>query len=285
MRDAARESVAVGFFDGVHLGHQAILRGADVALTFESHPLTVLRPESAPRLIMSLDERLAAIRACGVKEVVALGFTEALARESPEDFMRRIVQRTRRGASLPVCIRCGENWRFGANGAGDADFVRAHGIGVEVVPYAEYKGERISSTRIRSALEAGEVADANGMLGRPFAANGVVFHGKGVGRTLGFPTVNVRPDMSVRLPLGVYAVEVGGCRAIANYGVAPTMGERAWDAPCLEIHFLEAQSPRSKVQSPRVEFLDFIRPERKFASRDELSRQIATDIAFMGGVK
>jgi len=274
MRDAAQESVAVGFFDGVHLGHQAILRGATTAITFRSHPLSVLAPECAPRLIMSLDDRLAAIRACGVREVVALDFTEALAHESPEDFMERLGSR----------VRCGENWRFGAKGAGDAKFLRAHGVEVEVVPYAVYDGERVSSTRIRTALENGRIADANAMLGRPFAVTGAVFGGKGEGRTLGFPTVNLRPEMTIRLPLGVYAVEVGDRRAIANYGVAPTMGERAWDAPCLEVHFVDG-SRVQEFKGSRVQFLDFIRPERKFGSKEELARQIAADIAFMGGAK
>jgi len=131
------------------------------------------------------------------------------------------------------------------------------------------------------------------MLGRPFAAEGAVFHGKGEGRTLGFPTVNLHLEMAIRLPLGVYVVEVGergekgerGEVAIANYGVAPTMGERAWDAPCLEVHFLNVQRPMSKVQSVRVEFLDFVRPERTFGSKEELAKQIASDIAFVGGVK
>jgi len=271
MRDAACESVAVGFFDGVHLGHQAILRGATSAITFRNHPLTVLAPERAPRLIMSFEDRLAAIRACGVRDVTALDFTEALARESPEEFMRRLGPR----------VRCGENWRFGANGAGNAEFLRAHDVEVEVVPYAEYDGERISSTRIRTALEAGKVAEANAMLGRPFAVSGKVFRGKGAGAAMGFPTVNLALEISVRLPLGVYAVEANGQRAIANYGVAPTMGAQAWDSPCLEIHFLDVQCPMSDVQNLKVAFLDFIRPERRFESTDALARQIAADIRYL----
>jgi len=274
MRDAALGSIAVGFFDGVHLGHQAILRGATSAITFRNHPLSVLAPERAPRLVMSLEDRLSAIRACGVSEVAALDFTEALAHETPEDFMKRLGPR----------VRCGENWRFGANGVGDAGFLRSHGVEVEVVPYAEYKGVRVSSTRIRLALEAGAVADANAMLGRPFAAEGSVFCGKGEGRVLGFPTVNVRLDMAIQLPFGVYAVEAGGRRAIANYGVAPTMGERAWGKPCLEIHFVNGERGENG-ERVRVVFVDFIRPERKFETKEELARQIALDIAFMRGTK
>jgi len=270
MRDAAGESVAVGFFDGVHLGHQAILRGATSAITFRNHPLSVLAPERAPRLVMSLADRLAAIRACGVKDVVALDFTEALAHESPADFMRRLGPR----------VRCGENWRFGANGAGDADFLRAHGVAVEVIPYAVYNGERISSTRIRTALEAGKIASARDMLGRPFAAKGTVFCGKGEGRKLGFPTVNLRLETAIRLPLGVYVVEVGREIAIANYGVAPTMGKRAWNEPCLELHFVDGEKGE-RGERMRVQFLDFIRPERKFESKEELAKQIASDIAYM----
>jgi len=269
MRDTDGESVAVGFFDGVHLGHQAILRGATRALTFRNHPLTVLDPARAPTLIMTCEERVAAIRSCGVRAVETLDFTETLAHESPENFMQR----------LGTHVRCGENWRFGAQGVGDAAFLRARGITVDVVPYAEYQGARISSTRIRTALEEGRIRDANAMLGRAFSIIGTIFTGKGTGWAIGYPTLNIAPGRETCIPRGVYAVSLDGKPAIANYGVAPTMGERAWTDPCLEVHVLAAEDVTfAKDVAISVELLDFIRPERRFDSVEALSRQIAEDI-------
>lgn len=240
MRDAAERRLAVGFFDGVHLGHQAIVGRADAVLTFANHPLSVLSPEKAPPCIMTLEERVAAIG----KPVTVLTFTRELAAMSREEFAARYLAGN--------CIICGENWRFGRDGAGDADWLRAQGFAVEVVPYAVYEGEPISSTRIRSCLERGELTAANAMLGRSFSLCGVISRGKGEGAKIGYPTVNLRR--------GVYEVSVNGERAIANYGVAPTFGERAWATPTLEVHFLR-----------------FIRPERKFSSTEELKSQIAAD--------
>ncbi len=264
-------TVAVGFFDGVHLGHQAILAGAGRALTFTNHPLSVVAPDRAPRLIMTADERLAAIRAAGVPQVTALDFTHELANESPETFLRHLLDLT---AGEPLAVRCGANWRFGKGGAGDADWLRSRGVAVTVVPYAVHAGEPISSTRVRAALEAGRPDEAAAMMGRVFALHGEVRTGKGVGRTMGFPTVNLIPgDLQLSLPRGVYAVAAEGVRGVANYGLAPTMGDRAWEAPVLEIHFLA--EPPARVT--RVELLRYLRPERRFESLAALQAQIARD--------
>lgn len=269
-------TLAVGFFDGVHLGHQRILAGADAVLTFRNHPLSMLAPERAPRLIMTPGRRIEAIRACGVREVFAVDFTAEVAATPPEDFIERFAPRT--GGS-PLSVRCGENWRFGRGGSGDAAFLRARGVPVEVVPYAEYRGGRISSSRIRAALESGAVEDANAMLGRPFEVEGEVFVGKGEGSKLGFPTLNVRPAaLSLRIPLGVYAVECCGMKAVANFGVAPTFGADAWRAPVLEVHFAGTDAHVADG-SVVVRLLRFLRPERTFASLDELKAQIAKDCA------
>ena len=142
------------------MGHQAILKGAEAALTFRNHPLAVLSPDRAPRLLMDAEERLAAIRSCGVGEVVALNFTPEFARLSPEEFLAMA------GISKETKIRCGANWRFGRGGAADATWLRAHGYSVEVVPAVEYCGEAVSSTRIRAALERGDLQRAQEMLGR-----------------------------------------------------------------------------------------------------------------------
>ena len=304
MRDAACQSLAVGFFDGVHLGHQAILAGAGRALTFRNHPLSVLAPARAPRLIMTLGDRLAAIRACGVRDVVALDFTPELAALSPDDFIARYLAPAA-GGGRP-CIRCGANWNFGKGGVGDAAFLRSRGFSVEVVPFAEFGGAPISSSRIRATLAAGDVVAANAMLGRPFRVAGERRKGKGVGTSLGFPTVNLElPSLEIDLPRGVYVVSVGGVAGLANYGVAPTMGERRWPSPILEIHFVSRtrtdgeRSPRTRTDgegSPRtppmdwavsnpwvVDFLRFVRPERKFDSVAALQAQIARDREVMLG--
>lgn len=266
-------TTAVGFFDGVHIGHQAILRGADAALTFRNHPLSVLRPESVPPLLMTFEERAAAIRACGVSEVVALDFTRELAGLSPREFVDRVW----RGRAPTV--RCGANWRFGRGGSGTPEFLRSMGIDVEVVQFAEYGGAPVSSTRVRQALASGRMEDAAAMLGRAWEVRGVVRSGKGLGRALGFPTVNVAPlSASVRLPLGVYAVEVGGLTGAANYGVAPTMGEKAWSEPVVEVHFLDGEPGLRPGDEATVRFLRFVREERRFSDQDELRRQIAIDV-------
>ena len=272
MRDATLQGLAVGFFDGVHLGHQEILKGASAALTFRDHPLSVLAPEKAPRLIMSAEERVAAIKACGVKDVTVLDFTPELAAMPAEEFARRYVQGGK--------VFCGENWHFGRGGEGSAEWLRAHGVDVEVVPYAEYKGERISSSRIRACLERGEIEDANAMMGRKFKVRGSRFTGKGIGTAIGYPTVNLElSTLNLELPLGVYEVEVEGLKAIANYGLAPTMGDAAWRKPTLEIHFLHSAPAPSTHTSIPVELVRFVREEREFASLEDLKRQIAADCA------
>lgn len=271
--------VAAGFFDGVHLGHRSILAGADCALTFRNHPLEVLRPELAPPLLMSYEEREEAIRACGVGEVVALDFSAELAATPAEDFAGKWLS----GADA---VRCGGNWRFGAGGRGDANLLRAMGLRVEVAPYSMFGGGRISSTRIREAIAEGDMALAAGMLGRPWAVTGAAFPGKGLGRALGFPTLNIRPDAALqRPPRGVYEVEMFSRRAVANWGVAPTMGGDAWREDVLEVHFDDAPPPEAPALGGRtkVSILRFIRPERRFDSVDELKAAMAADCAAVFG--
>ncbi|MDO4365460.1 MAG: riboflavin kinase, partial [bacterium] len=175
------------------------------------------------------------------------------------------------------------NWTFGAGGAGDAAFLRARGFRVEVVPFAICGETPVSSTRIRAAVASGDLDLAAAMLGRPWALEGEVFAGKGVGHTLGFPTLNVRPATGlVRPPCGVYAVETAWGRGAANYGLAPTMGARAWAEPVLEVHLLEVPAaglPPLRGRTVAVDMQRFLRPERHFASVAELQAQIARDLA------
>ena len=269
--------MAVGFFDGVHLGHQKILMGANAVLTFRNHPATVLGVARPPALLMDADERLELLATMGCKSpraVMTLKFTRDFAALSPEQFAAFL----RREYPALERIHCGGNWRFGANGAGTPATLRALGFDVKVCRYAKYRDERVSSTRIRAALAEGALADANAMLGRPFAVTGVIRPGKGMGRTLGVPTFN----MSVSLPLrqGVYVVDTSLGRGVANYGVAPTMGAMAWTAPVLEVHLLDALSSE-KGPVPlelHVTFRAFLRPERVFASPEALRDQVIADI-------
>ena len=272
MRDAAHFRVAVGFFDGVHLGHRAILEQADAALTFRVHPLAVLAPARAPKLLMDFDSRIAAIRATGVREVAALAFTRELADLPPGDFVRRHLSPLAKGA--PLTVRCGDDWRFGRGGAGSAELLREMGLAVESVPFSIWKGARISSSRIRAALAAGDLDGAAAMLGAAYRICAPVVPGKGIGRALGFPTLNFAVDTPLRC--GVYEVRLGAVRGIANYGLAPTMGDRAWTTPTLEVHLLDGEVPT--VERPEIEFRRFLRDERAFASVAELKAAIAADI-------
>lgn len=274
--------LAIGFFDGVHLGHRRILAGADAALTFREHPLSVLAPDKAPPLLMTPEERLAAIAAT-LKgfNVRALSFTHELAAEPADAFATRL----RRDYPDLETILCGPNWRFGAGGTGDADFLRARGFAVEVVPLEERDGAPVSSTRIRAALQAGDLPAANAMLGRPFAVAGEVASGKGEGRKLGFPTINVRPAnpcLARLLPFGVYVADTDWGRAVANWGQAPTMGEQAWPAPVLEVHVVgrgEGEKVgRGEGEKVEISLRRFLRPERRFDSVEALREQIKTDV-------
>lgn len=266
MCDAAFKSVAVGFFDGVHLGHQAILAKAESALTFSSHPLEVLRPEKAPRLIMSKDERLAAIG----KPTTVLEFTRALASMSAEEFAEKYCKGKK--------VYSGANWTFGKGGVGNIDWLKAHGYEAEIVPYATYLGEPISSTRVRAALLKGDVKGAAEMMGRPYQVKGKAFKGKGKGKEIGFPTINLKPFKPMALKTGVYKVELDGVLGIANFGYAPTFDENAWPEPTLEVHLL-SPFPQPVPPTYEIKFIDFIREEKKFASVEELVAQIKDDIA------
>ena len=285
-------NLAVGFFDGVHLGHRRILARADAALTFLNHPATVFAPDRVPPLLMPTNVRLAAIgEALGAErttspsgQVRALPFTPELAALPPDGFAACL------RAAYPDLdtVFCGPNWTYGANGAGTADTLRAAGFRVGTVPFVVLDGAPVSSTRIRTALAAGRLGEANVLLGRPYSIIGTTFSGKGVGRTLGRPTINLRvPDGLVRLPLGAYAVDTPLGRGVANYGNAPTLGERAWPEPVLEVHLLDVPPKRDAASAMAggvpsalsVSFRRFIRPERTFSSLAELQEQIARDVA------
>ncbi len=288
--DAPVTELAVGFFDGVHIGHQKLLaamiesareKGAKpVAFTFTNHPALVYAPERAPKLLTSTAERFALLKKFGVEGIVALDFTKEVAAQAPEDFADYL--RT----TFPQLgtIFCGPNWTFGCNGLGNAAFLREKGFSVTEVRFAQLHGEAVSSTRIRKALAGGDLPLAAKLLGRNYSVYGTVFTGKGLGRSIGFATLNLQVEtlQNGLLPFGVYQVEMDVGRGLANWGFAPTMRDDAWRKPVLEVHLMDCDAVKlnSLVDgtSCKVSFLRFIRAEKKFDSIDALREQIRKDV-------
>jgi len=288
--------LAAGFFDGVHLGHQRVLTetvsraretGAQAwALTFNRHPLAVLAPSKAPPLLMTREERLEYLEALGLDGVLMLTFTRKLALQSPEHFVRWLCGEP--GQALPNGklseIRCGANWRFGSRAAGTPELLamygQTYGFRVVIVPYAFYQGEEVSSTRIRFAVQVGDLKDANAMLGRPYSMRGTVMKGKGLGATLGFATANIQPQSDILPPLGVYATRThlnGRTYAsLSNFGVCPTVGANR--DPILETHLLDYSGGSLYNQQISIDFIGKIRDEARFSSTEELVRQIEQDV-------
>lgn len=269
MGEAAGNSLAIGFFDGVHRGHAAILGKARMAMTFKNHPLTVLCPGKAPKMIMTLEERIRRIREQGVEQVEVLEFDGKLAAMTAEEFAEKILR------PLGVeKIYAGGNWRFGRGGTADIGWLRRAGWAAEAIDYETYLGAPVSSTRIRQALAEGDMTGAAAMLGRNWRLTGRRTVGKGEGRKIGYPTINIVPDEElVKIPNGVYEVRLGGRKGIANYGTAPTFGERAWGEAVCEVHLLEGSEADGELEMVR-----FVRPERKFDTVEELKAQIGRDI-------
>jgi riboflavin kinase/FMN adenylyltransferase len=283
--------LAIGMFDGVHLGHSAVIEaavqsarrsgGAAAVLTFSPHPSVLFRPDSPTPLIMELATKVALLGELGVESVIVEPFTTDYARIDAEDFLPHLRQQLPQLSAIYV----GENWRFGRGRRGDVALLIAEGrrLGLSVfsAPRVNFDGEPISSTRIRGLLASGEIVAANALLGHTYAAKGVVTRGKQLGRTIGFPTLNLAWSPGLRPRLGVYAVRVRGTKsttalpAVANYGLRPTV-EQATE-PRLETHMLGV-CPYDSGDEITVEWLRFLRPEMKFASLDELKAQIGRDV-------
>lgn len=282
--------LALGNFDGVHLGHQAVLRraveeaesrgGRVVVATFSPHPRAVLRPGSEPALLTDSSLKREAVTRYGAQEMVEIPFDEALSRKSPEEFVRDVVV-GRLGAEVVVV---GENFRFGHRASGDVEELRrrmreAGGEALWVAVAGEGSGGEISSSRIRALLGEGRVERAAALLGRPYVLRGVVEEGDRRGRTIGFPTANVRPKGEVLVPArGVYAgrVRVGEewHSACTNVGVAPTFGERE---SRVEAHLIGyAGELYGRVVD--VSFEARIRGEMRFAGVEELVARIGEDV-------
>lgn len=282
--------LAIGMFDGVHLGHRAVIEasvqsarrsgGIAVVLTFHPHPSALFRPESPTRLIQDTPAKVRVLRSLGVDAVITQPFTREFAAVPAEEFLAWLKQRLPRLAAIYV----GENFRFGRGRRGDGPLLiataQAAGLRVFSAPRVNLDGEPISSTRIRAQLSAGDIEAANALLGYTYFAMGVVEAGKRLGRTLGFPTLNVRWAPELQPRFGVYAVQVSGAKSgaalpgVANYGLRPTVETAA--EPRLEVHVL-GDCPFDAGDEVIVDWLRFLRPEAKFAGLDDLRAQIARD--------
>jgi riboflavin kinase / FMN adenylyltransferase len=269
--------IAVGEFDGVHLGHREVIRGADTVLTFEPHPRTVVAPDTAPKLLMALDTKADLIAGLGVQELVVIPFDGSFAAQSPEEFIEReLVERL--GAER---VSVGENFRFGHRARGDAKLLAAQdAFETRIARLVELDGEIISSTHIRGLVAAGDVAAAARYLGAPFQIRGSVAHGDKRGRTLGYPTANLVPDPRLVVPdHGVYACRafVGGAEHMAavNVGVRPTF--KTGRGLLVEAFLVDFEGDLYGAPL-RLDFLERLRGERRFDSIDALVEQMGRDV-------
>ena len=283
--------LAIGNFDGLHLGHRALLdrltaKGRELGLpasvmTFEPHPRELFSPEQAPARLTSLREKLRLLDANGVDRTYVLHFSRKLAALSAEEFVDQVLVR---GLSVKHLI-IGDDFRFGRGRAGDFAMLQQagveHNFGVEAMHTIDIDGERVSSSAVRETLAAGDLEHAARLLGRPYNISGRVVHGNKIGGRIGYPTANIQLKRK-RVPLsGVFAVTVSGLDkrhlpGAASLGVRPTLGEGLKSV--LEVHLLEFDR-QIYGEHVTVHFLHKLRDEMKFASFDALSAQIARDVA------
>jgi riboflavin kinase/FMN adenylyltransferase len=287
--DAGPSAVALGAFDGIHLGHRAILGTAvtqarqaglqALACTFDRHPMEILQPERAPLPITTLEERLALIAETGIDTTVMIPFTPAVANVEAKAFVQDVLVGRLRAREIVV----GFNHRFGRGARGDVTLLGALagplGFRAHVVPALMVDGLAVSSSEIRAALQRGDLPSAARLLGRPYSIRGEVVRGAGRGRTLGFPTANVKTERPLGLPVGVYVcrLTIGprAHQAVVNVGFRPTFGETELS---VEAHVLDFTGD---LYDERVTltFVRRLREERKFPSLDALREQIAMDVA------
>jgi riboflavin kinase/FMN adenylyltransferase len=284
--------LAIGVFDGVHLGHRAVIAeavrdaaadgGDAVVVTFDPHPQRILRPERAPRILTSTPHKLRLLRSAGISHLLLIQFDAGFAATDPADFIRSLAAHCRNLRSISV----GHRWAFGKNRSGNLDLLRSLGadLGFKVtgVPEIQIDGVTVSSTFIRDAIRSGDLETASRFLGRPYGILGTVEEGAHLGRKLGFPTANLSAHSEQFPPDGVYAVRAiledgSAWPAVANIGFRPTV-EQVQSNRLLEVH-IPAYSGNLYGQEMEVVFSRFLRPERKFENLEELVRQIEADVA------
>ncbi len=273
IESAGRRSVAVGTFDGVHLGHREVIRGSDSVLTFEPHPVSVVAPQHMPKLLTTIERKAELIASLGVQELIVIPFDTAFAMRSANAFIDDVLV----GALGAEQVSVGENFRFGHLAQGDARLLAADGRFTTVVhPLLEVDGEIVSSSHIRALVLAGEVAEANRMLGSPFRLTGEVTHGDERGRELGFPTANIVPEEALACPgHGVYACMADGRPAAVSIGVRPTFVTGRGEL--IEAYLLDFDGDLYG-QSLRLDFLQRLRGERRFDSAAALIEQMHRDV-------
>lgn len=276
-------------FDGVHLGHQQVLKqtiadarqhnGLALAITFDRHPATIINPAKAPRLIYSLSQKLREIEALGVDAILLIPFTREFSQQPGERFIREL--RAELGQVYSICV--GSSFTFGHKRSGNVELLRTLGaelnFHVHGLAAVSLGGHIVSSTRIRERINAGDLDAASQMLGRTYSISGKVTHGDKLGTKLGTPTANIDISGLVTPPHGVYAVlaRVGKSvhPAVANLGMRPTLEN---PAPTLrfEVHLLDYAGDLYE-QELEIAFSEFIRPEQRFANLDELKAQMTRD--------
>jgi riboflavin kinase/FMN adenylyltransferase len=280
-------SVAIGTFDGVHLGHREVIKGADTVLTFDPHPLSVIHPEASPKLIAPFPVKRDLIESLGVEEMVVIPFDKGFSEQTAEQFVRDVLI-DRLGAER---VSVGENFRFGKGAKGTPEFLRSHEeFETRVVSLVEVAGETVSSRQIRGLIAAGEIGQAVEFLGGPFLLEGEVVSGDQRGRELGVPTANLVPDDAYVSPgHGVYAgvAEIDPDRAHAaeprasalptavNVGVRPTFDTGR--GLLVEAHLIDFDGDLYGKQL-RIAFLERMRGEKRFDSVDELVEQMQRDL-------
>jgi riboflavin kinase / FMN adenylyltransferase len=266
--------VAVGVFDGVHLGHQEVIADSDTVLTFDPHPLSVIAPDAAPKLLTRQDTKAELVQELGVDEMVVIPFDAEFASRDAEDFVDRVLVEALGATHVAV----GRNFRFGHKAAGDAAMLEAdERFETTVHELVEVEGETVSSSHIRGLVLAGEVAHASVFLGRPFQVRGEVVHGDGRGGELGFPTANLVPDERlVRPDQGVYAAVADGRPAAVNIGVRPQF--ETGRGVLIEAYLIDFEGDLYDREL-RIDFLQRLRGEKLFPSVDTLTEQIAKDVA------
>jgi len=265
--------VAIGTFDGVHRGHQAVIEGADTVLTFDPHPLEVIHPAALPKLIMPFGVKRDVIEGLGVRELVVIPFDQEFATLSAEQFIERVLIE-RLGAER---VSVGENFRFSAKAKGDPAMLAARTeFETRVVPLVEVDGETVSSTRIRALVAAGDMEGARHCLGAPFMVEGIVVEGDQRGRELGFPTANIVPDDSLLIPgHGVFAAFADGVPAAVNVGVRPTF--ESGRGVLIETYLIDREEDLYG-RTLRVAFVERLRGEKRFPSVEELIAQMRIDV-------
>ncbi|MGZ5004234.1 MAG: bifunctional riboflavin kinase/FAD synthetase [Chthoniobacterales bacterium] len=283
--------LAIGVFDGVHLGHQAVIstsashakevNGTPVVVTFDPHPAKVLRPQGAPHLLTATQHKIALIRDLGVRHLLVIHFDHAFAGTPPEAFVRQLVEHSK--PLREICV--GHEWSFGKNRTGNLALLQRlgteHHFDVVGIKPVTVNGTVVSSTAIRRAVENGDFTQAAEMLGHEYTILGTVKKGAQLGRKIGFPTANLSAHSEQFPPNGVYVAEakLNGAilRGVANLGMRPTI-ESEKPERLLELHFFDLDRD-IYGEDVEVRFVRYLRPEKKFADLDQLAAQIARDVA------